>query len=143
MALFGKDVTPEGKKKQSTEFLGAVRNNVSPRMAMTLPRWDAASCAPKYIEDGDAKSRLGLDGVGGGVPGDGGLAEIGFVGHVAGQRGVVTEDGVFGDLLVVAHALEKFPEMRLFFVPGSAAIGETFLHGLLAGLGIVVLVHFF
>src|SRR5260370_13028081 len=84
----------------------------------------------------------GLDLVGGGVPGDGGIAEIGLVGHVAGQRGVVAEDGVFGDLLVVAHALEKSPEVRFFFVPGSAAIGESLPDGFLAGLGVVVLVPF-
>jgi len=47
--------------------------------------------------------------VGGGVPGDGAYG-IGFVGHVAGEGGVVTEDGVFGDLLMVAHALEESPE---------------------------------
>jgi len=81
--------------------------------------------------------------VGGGVPSDGGLAEIGFVGHVAGERGVVTEDGVFGDLLMVAHALEKSPEVRFFLVPGSAAIGKSFFDGFFAGLGVVVLVPFF
>src|SRR5713226_10112810 len=94
----------------------------------------------------DARTRelgLGFDLVGGGVPGDGGLAEIGLVGHVAGQRGVVAEDGVFGDLLVVAHALEKSPEVRFFFVPGSAAIVEAFSDGFFAGLGVVVLVPLF
>jgi len=29
-------------------------------------------------------AKLGFDLVGGGVPGDGGVAEVGFVGHVAG-----------------------------------------------------------
>src|SRR6266446_433466 len=82
----------------------------------------------------------GLDLVGGGVPGDGGSAEIGLVGHVAGQRGVVAEDGVFGDLLMVARALEKSPEMRFFFVPGSAAIVEAFGDWFLAGLGMMLLV---
>jgi len=94
----------------------------------------------------DARTRelgLGFDLVGGGVPGDGGLAEIGFVGHVAGQRGVVAEDGVFGDLLMIAHALEKSPEVGFFSVPGFAAKSESLLHRFLAGLGIVVLVPFF
>src|SRR6266478_8044734 len=86
--------------------------------------------------------RSGFDLVGGGVPGDGGFAEIGLVGHVAGEGGVVAEDGVFGDLLVVAHALEKSPEMRFLSVPGFAAKSESLFHRLLAGLGIVVLVPF-
>jgi hypothetical protein len=55
--------------------------------------------APTGIKDSDVKARLGFNRVGGDVLGDGGFAEIGFVGHVAGQRGVVAEDGVFGDLL--------------------------------------------
>src|SRR6267143_1548040 len=95
----------------------------------------AMCCAPtKGITE------LGFDLAGGGVPGDGGVAEIGFVGHVAGQRGVVAEDGVFGDLLMVSHALEKSPEVRFFFVPGSAAIAESLPDGLPAGLGVVLLV---
>src|SRR5712664_3653957 len=85
-------------------------------------------------------AELGLDLAGGGVPGDRGVAEVGFVGHVAGQRGVVTEDGVFGDLLMVSHALEKSPEVRFFLVPGSAAIAKSLPDGFLAGLGIVLLV---
>src|SRR6266852_3409694 len=84
--------------------------------------------------------RSGFDLVGGGVPGDGGFAEIGFVGHVAGQRGVVAEDGVFGDLLVVAHPLEKSPQVRFFIVPGIAAEGEALLEGFLARLGVVLFV---
>src|SRR5260370_19291867 len=51
----------------------------------------------------------GFDLVGGGVPGDGGLPDIRLVGHVARGRGVVAEDGVFGDLLVVARPLAKRP----------------------------------
>src|SRR6266478_9853662 len=83
---------------------------------------------------------LGFDLAGGGVPSDCGVAEIGFVGHVAGQRGVVAEDGVFGDLLMISHALEKSPEVGFFLVPGSAAIAESLPDGFLAGLGIVLLV---
>jgi hypothetical protein len=104
VTLFGKDVTPEGEKKQSTGFRGFWG-----RMAMILPRGGATCCAFTYIKDRYMKPRLRLDGVGGGVPGDRSFAEIGFVGHVASQCSVVAEDGVFGDLLVVAHALEKFP----------------------------------
>src|SRR6266480_7078939 len=95
-----------------------------------------------YIRSGRPEDALGLDRVGGRVPIDGALAEIGFVGHVAGQRRVVTEDSVFGDLLMVARALEKSPEVRFFFVPGSAVIVEALGDGLLAGLGIVLLVPF-
>src|SRR5467141_1511334 len=86
--------------------------------------------------------RSGFDLVGGGVPGDGGLAEIGFVGHVAGQRGVVAEDGVFGYLLAIPHALEVLPEMRFFLVPGDAAISEPFGDRFFAGLGVMILVPF-
>src|SRR5712664_4574306 len=85
-------------------------------------------------------AELGFDLAGGAVPGDCGVAEIGFVGHVAGQRGVVAEDGVFGNLLMVSHALEKSPEVRFFLVPGSAAVAESLPDGFLAGLGIVLLV---
>ncbi len=96
---------------------------------MSLPKGtqhDAAG-APTYIDiEGEVRLPLGLDRVGGGVPGDGGFAEIGFVGHMAGQSGVVAEDGVFRDLLMVTRALEKSPEVRLFFVPRSAAVGEPF-----------------
>src|SRR6266567_7545362 len=88
-------------------------------------------------------AKSGFDLVGGGVPGDGAFAEIGFVGHVAGQGSVVAEDGVFGDWLAVAHALKEFPEMRLFFVEGNATIGESLGDGFFAGLGVVVFVPFF
>src|SRR6266850_973941 len=87
-------------------------------------------------------AKLGLDLAGGAVPGDRGVAEVGFVGHVAGQRGVVAEDGVLGNLLMVSHALEKSPEVRFFLVPGSAAIAESLPDGFLAGLGVVLLVPF-
>src|SRR6266481_4686423 len=87
-------------------------------------------------------SGSGFNLVGGGVPRDGGSAEIGFVGHVAGQRGVVAEDGVFGDLLVVAHPLEKSPQVRFFLVPGDAAISEPFGDRFFAGLGVMILVPF-
>ena len=61
---------------------------------------------------------------------------------MAGQRGVVAEDRVFGDLLMVSSALEESPEVRFFLIPGSAAITESLLDGLFAGLGIVLLVLF-
>jgi hypothetical protein len=54
-----------------------------------LEGWSKDACAPledraAYIGDSYMKPQLRLDGVGGGVPGDSGFAEIGFVGHVAG-----------------------------------------------------------
>jgi len=67
------------------------------------------------------------------------FAEIGLVGHVAGQRGVVAEDGVFGDLLMVCARPGKISRDEAFFVPGSAAIVEAFRDGFLAGLGVVLL----
>src|SRR5437764_6618155 len=108
-----------------------------------------ASPAPTEIEGGEVKSPLqkmpesGFDLVGGGVPGDGGSAEVGLVGHVASQRGVVAEDSVFRDLLMVARPLKKPPEVRFLFIPGSAAIVEALRDGLLAGFGIVLLVPLF
>src|SRR6266446_1820864 len=87
-------------------------------------------------------AKLGFDLVGGGVPGDGGVAEVRFVGHVAGQRRVVAEDGVLGYLLAIPHALKVLPEMRFFRVPGDAAISEPFDDGLFAGLGVMILVPF-
>src|SRR6266702_271721 len=80
----------------------------------------------------------GFDLAGGGVPGHGRAAEIRFVGHVAGQRGVVAENGVFRHRLAVLHALEEFPEMRFFLVPGDPAIRESFGDGFFAGLRVVL-----
>src|ERR1700752_3289373 len=70
------------------------------------------------------------------------LAEVGFVGHVTSQRGVVSEDRIFGNAAVVAHGLEKRPQVRLQLIPGNAAEGETFRVGLFAGSGIVLFVPF-
>src|SRR6266568_9167046 len=80
----------------------------------------------------------GFDLAGGGVPGHGRAAEIRFVGHVARQRRVVAENGVFRHRLAVLHALEEFPEMRFFLVPGDAAIGKSFCDWFSAGLRIVL-----
>src|SRR2546421_3801181 len=44
---------------------------------------------------------------------------------------------------MVSSALEESPEVRFFLIPGSAAITESLLDGLFAGLGIVLLVPFF
>src|SRR5882724_226488 len=85
---------------------------------------------------------LGFNLAGGGVPGDRGAAEIGFVGHVASQRGVVAEDGILGHLLMVLGALEEFPEMWLNFVPRDALVRESFRERLLAGGGIMLGVEF-
>src|SRR5437879_13252501 len=79
---------------------------------------------------------LRFDGVGGRVPGYGGLAEIGFVGHVASQRGVVAEDGVFGDLLVDLHALEQSPEVRIRFVAAADAAADAHTDPLFARHGV-------
>jgi len=51
------------------------------------------------------------------VPVHGNLSEVGFIGHVAGQSGVVTEDSVFHYRLAAAHRLKEIPQMRLFVVP--------------------------
>src|SRR5713226_4042020 len=101
-----------------------------------------ASRAPAAADARTRELGLRFDLVGSSVPGDGGFAEIGLVGHVAGEGGVVAEDGVFCDLLMIAHTLEKSPEVRFFSVPGFAAKSKSLLHRLLAGLGIVVLVPF-
>ncbi len=84
--------------------------------------------------------RLGFDFFA--VPGGGGFAEVGFVGQVAGQRGVVAEDYVFDVGLAGAHGLEIGPEVRLLFVPRNAAEGEALQTGFFAGRGIVLLVPF-
>ena len=44
------------------------------------------------LEDGGRDALRGFDGGGGGVPSDGGSAEVGFIRHVASQRGVVAEE---------------------------------------------------
>src|SRR5260370_33081290 len=43
------------------------------------------------------------------VPGSGSFAEVGFVGQVAGQRGVVAEDDVLDVGLAGAHSVEVGP----------------------------------
>ncbi len=60
---------------------------------------------------------LAFDRVGGGVPSRGRVAEVGFVRHVARERGVMTEDRVFGDGAVAADGLEEIPKMRFQFIP--------------------------
>src|SRR6266700_5352640 len=119
-------------------FIGA---NSLARYAGGKRRGHDVSCPYDRICGEGAKS--GFDLAGGGVPGDGAFAEIGFVGHVASQGSVVAEDGVFGDWLAVAHALEEFPKVRFFFVEGNAAIGESLGDGFFTGLGVVVFVPFF
>src|SRR5450432_4131643 len=84
--------------------------------------------------------RSALDGAGGLVPHGGKLAEEGFVGHVAGQRGVVAEDDVLGDWLARTNRLEIIPQMRLQIVEGITGIGEAFGNRLLAWDWIVLLV---
>ena len=109
-------------------------------MATSLPRGTQHAAPLHIIKQGEVNLALGFDLVGGGVPGDGGSAEIGLICHVASERGVVAEDGVFGNLLMIASALEKSPEVGLFSVPGFAAIAESLPDGFLAWLGIVLLV---
>jgi hypothetical protein len=57
------------------------------------------------------------------VPSSGGLAEIGFIGQVTGQRGVVPENDVFNVRLASANRFEIGPHVRLLLVPGNAAEG--------------------
>src|SRR5438270_2755173 len=67
------------------------------------------------------------------VPVHGNLSEVGFIGHVAGQSGVVTEDSVFHYRLAAAHRLKEIPQMRLFVVPLIAAVRDTLQGWLFAG----------
>src|SRR5215472_2193522 len=84
---------------------------------------------------------LGLDGAGASVPGDGyAAAEIGLVGHVAGQRGVVAENGVFRERLAGFDRREKRPQVRLHVVKVIALISVILEERLLADLRIVFLV---
>src|SRR5260370_33014779 len=87
-----------------------------------------------------AVPRLGFDFFA--APGRGGSAEIGFVGEVAGQRGVVAEDYVLDVGLAGAYGVEVGPHVRFLFVPGDAAEGEALQAGLFAGSRIVLLVPF-
>src|SRR5260370_26304656 len=75
-------------------------------------------------------------------PGGGGFAEVGFVGEVAGQGGVVAEDYVLDVGLAGAYGVEVGPHVRFLFVPGDAAEGEALQAGLFAGSRIVLLVPF-
>src|SRR5882762_5173578 len=78
---------------------------------------------------------LGFDGAGGGVPGDGDVsAEAGLVHHVAGERGVVAEDGIFGERLARFDRREVGPEVRTNVVEVVAAENVVFEHRLFADL---------
>src|SRR5437762_6808059 len=87
---------------------------------------------------------LGLDGAGGGVPGDGDVAaEAGLVHHVAGESGVVAEDGVFGERLAGFDRREVGPEVRANVVEVVAAENVIFEHRLFTDLGVMFLVPLF
>src|SRR5882757_3387639 len=76
------------------------------------------------------------------VPSGNGFAEVGFVGQVTGQRGVVAEDYIFDIGLAGAHGLEVGPHVRLLLVPRDAAERQTLQSGFFGGLGIVLFVPF-
>src|SRR5690242_7320629 len=86
-----------------------------------------------------AGDRSRLDGAGGGVPGDGdAAAEIGLVGHVACQRGIVAEDSVLRKRLARFDGTEKRPEVRAHVVKVVAFVDVIFEERLLADLRIVL-----
>src|SRR6266851_722636 len=87
-----------------------------------------------------AVPRLGFDFFA--VPGGGGFAEVGLVGEVAGQCGVVAEDDVLDVRLAGAYGVEVRPHVRFLFVPGDAAEAEALQAGFFAGSGIVLLMPF-
>jgi hypothetical protein len=71
------------------------------------------------------------------VPGDWGFAEVGFVGHVAGEGGIVAEQGVLGNSLAAADGLEISPKVGALVVPGIALIAVGLGNGFFAGCRIV------
>src|ERR1700692_506437 len=82
----------------------------------------SGSCAVAHSLLAEWTARLplllgGLNRAGRGIPRDRALPEVRFVGHVARQSGVVSEHGVFCNLLVILDALEISPKMRLFVIP--------------------------
>src|SRR5215472_3364096 len=88
--------------------------------------------------------RSGLDGAGGAVPGDRDTAaEIGLVGHVAGQSGVIAEDGVFDDRLARLDRREEVPKVRLHVVKIVALKGVILTHRLFAHRRIMLLMPLF
>src|SRR5579864_2356130 len=72
------------------------------------------------------------------VPSYRALPKIRFVGHVACKSRVVSKYRVLGHLLVVPHALEIAPQVRLFVIPGIAAICIAFQDRLFPGNRIVL-----
>src|SRR5260370_1680209 len=74
------------------------------------------------------------------VPSGDGFAEIGFVGHVAGQRGVVAEDDVFDVGFARAHGVEVGPHVRFLFVPGNAVEGHALQAGFVRRFGVMLFV---
>ena len=81
--------------------------------------------------------------VGRGVPGDRGVAEVGFIGHVTGQRGVVAEDSVLSERLARFDGTEERPKVRADVVKIVALVdvgfGERFLADLCVVLGVPLL----
>ena len=96
-------------------------------------------------EERRLKPTLGrFDGAGSGVPGDGDVAaEAGLVHHVAGESGVVAEDGVFGEWLAGLDRREVGPEVRTNVVEVVAAENVVFRERLFADLGVMFLVPLF
>ena len=52
------------------------------------------------------------------------LPEVGLVGHVAGDGGMVAEDGIFGHRLAGLYRLEEVPQVRMT-LSIVATIGTT------------------
>src|ERR1700747_3012438 len=86
--------------------------------------------------------RLGFYGAGRCVPGDRRVTEVGFVGHVAGQGGVVAADRVFDDRLSGADVLEEIPEVRADVIPVVSFIRVGLAERLLANLRVMLCVPF-
>src|SRR5260221_5251355 len=79
-----------------------------------------------------ASTRLTLDRLARFVPIYGLLADVRFVGHVASERGVMSEDCIFDNGLSGLYGLEKIPQMRLHVVEIGTLEGNGLRHRLLA-----------
>ena len=83
-----------------------------------------------------------FDLAGRGVPDYWAFAEVGFVGHVAGEGRVMAEDGVFGERLAAAYRLEISPHVGTLVIPVVALVGVILAERLLAGGWVVFFVPF-
>src|SRR5262249_200448 len=79
-----------------------------------------------------------LDGFRGRIPSDPALPEVGFICHVASQRGMMTEHCILHHRFSALDGAEEIPQMRLHVIEIISLVVGGFCEWFLAGLRIVL-----